>query len=47
MIFELNVPERAERIISVLFVLGGVALFLIGVYGTFVAYAYVAPPTGV
>jgi len=46
-IFELNIPERAERVISVLFVLGGVALFIIGVYGTFVAYSYVAPAVGV
>ena len=46
-IFELNIPERAERVISVLFVLGGVALFIIGVYGTLVAYSYVAPALGV
>jgi len=37
-IFELNIPERAERVITALFILAGVALFLMGAYGTLAVY---------
>ncbi|MBN1503469.1 MAG: hypothetical protein JW952_00230 [Candidatus Eisenbacteria bacterium] len=38
-IFELSISERAERVISVLLVLAGVALFLVGAYGTLAVHS--------
>jgi succinate dehydrogenase / fumarate reductase membrane anchor subunit len=38
MIFELNISEKAERAVSALFVLGGLVLFVMGAYGTIMAY---------
>ena len=37
-IFELTISEGAERVISVLIVLAGVGLFVIGTYATITAY---------
>ncbi|MFH0778618.1 MAG: hypothetical protein V2A71_08310 [Candidatus Eisenbacteria bacterium] len=38
-LFELTLPETAERVITVLVVFAGVALFVVGCYGTLAAYA--------
>ncbi len=38
-IFELNLSEKAERAITALIVLAGLALFVVGAYGTIAVYA--------
>jgi succinate dehydrogenase hydrophobic anchor subunit len=43
-IFELNISETAERVISALIVLAGVGLFIIGTYGTIATYAAKVSP---